>query len=279
MATFLKRRIDRAQTDAADREVRETVEHIIADIAQRGDAAVRELSAKFDRWAPAGFRLSQAEIDKLMRSVPEGTLADIRFAQEQVRPMGRPASGVIGMGIDDKDRIVGMDLVQADASLLVVTANGFGKRTALPEYPPRGRGTGGVVRRTAFGQRPVQMALGGFPVAAETCGEPQTDLGTDLTPAVGPFGRHGQRALVQLRRPPGVAARQGGPAEPGQCLDDLGPQSEFLGRQEALPVQPLRPRVVTGAFGRERRGPGGPEPAPAVADLGEQRGAQWWPTR
>jgi len=85
MATFLKRRIDPAQTDAADREVQKTVENIIADIAKRGDAAVRELSAKFDRWSPPSFRLGQAEIDKLMRSVPEGTLSDIRFAQEQIR--------------------------------------------------------------------------------------------------------------------------------------------------------------------------------------------------
>ena len=85
MATFLKRRIDQERSDAADLEVRLTVERILGDIGTRGDTAVRELSAKFDRWSPPSFRLSQAEIDALMRGIPEGTLADIRFAQEQIR--------------------------------------------------------------------------------------------------------------------------------------------------------------------------------------------------
>jgi DNA gyrase subunit A len=52
---------------------------------------------------------------------------------------------VIGINLDDKDRVVGMGLVQENAALLVVTAHGFGKRTALPEYPAKGRGTGGVI--------------------------------------------------------------------------------------------------------------------------------------
>jgi DNA gyrase subunit A len=69
----------------------------------------------------------------------------IRFRQDQVRPMGRPASGVIGIDVDAKDRVVGMDLVQEGAALLVVTANGVGKRTRVDEYPTKGRATGGVI--------------------------------------------------------------------------------------------------------------------------------------
>ncbi|MCU0492928.1 MAG: DNA gyrase subunit A [Chloroflexaceae bacterium] len=70
----------------------------------------------------------------------------IRFKQEDVRPMGRPASGVIGIGLDANDRAVGMDIVSDEkAELLVVTANGVGKRTALSEYPVKGRATGGVI--------------------------------------------------------------------------------------------------------------------------------------
>src|SRR5262245_7052221 len=69
----------------------------------------------------------------------------IRFRQDQVRPMGRPASGVIGIDVDAKDRVVGMDLVQEGAALLVVTANGVGKRTHVDEYPTKGRATGGVI--------------------------------------------------------------------------------------------------------------------------------------
>ncbi|HEX5689381.1 MAG TPA: DNA gyrase C-terminal beta-propeller domain-containing protein, partial [Roseiflexaceae bacterium] len=68
-----------------------------------------------------------------------------RFHQAEVRPMGRPASGVIGINLDKKDRVVSMDLVQDGAALLVVTSNGVGKRTALDEYPIKGRATGGVI--------------------------------------------------------------------------------------------------------------------------------------
>lgn len=73
---------DRAEDDA---KVRATVESILADIEARGDAAVREYAERFDRYAPASFRLSQDEIDALVAEVSPQDLADIRFAQEQVR--------------------------------------------------------------------------------------------------------------------------------------------------------------------------------------------------
>jgi sulfopropanediol 3-dehydrogenase len=85
MATYLKRRIDQTVTDAIDAKVRETVEGIMSDVKQRGDAAVRELSVKFDKWSPPAFKLSSSDIATIMRKVPEGTLDDIRFAQAQIR--------------------------------------------------------------------------------------------------------------------------------------------------------------------------------------------------
>lgn len=69
----------------------------------------------------------------------------IRFEQNEVRPMGRPATGVNGINLADGDRVVSMELAQQGADLLVVTARGFGKRTALDEYPTKGRATGGVI--------------------------------------------------------------------------------------------------------------------------------------
>jgi len=68
-----------------DSKVRETVEGILADIETRGDAAVREYSAKFDKWSPEAFRLSQAEIDACVASLSPQTLVDIKFAQAQIR--------------------------------------------------------------------------------------------------------------------------------------------------------------------------------------------------
>ena len=85
MAKFIKEGISRSESEAADRSVRQTVEQILADVAARGDAAVRELSQKFDKWSPASFRLSEREIAAIVSKVPEATLADIQFAQEQIR--------------------------------------------------------------------------------------------------------------------------------------------------------------------------------------------------
>ncbi len=73
---------DRAEDDAKTRAV---VEATLKDIETRGDAAVRELSEKFDNYSPASYRLSQPEIDALIASLTERELADIKFAQAQVR--------------------------------------------------------------------------------------------------------------------------------------------------------------------------------------------------
>ena len=89
MAIWLKKGIS-AEEDAANVEkVRRTVEDILADIERRGDAAVRELSQKFDGWNPRDFRLSRAEIEDLVRSLPKQVIDDIRFAQEQIRNFAR----------------------------------------------------------------------------------------------------------------------------------------------------------------------------------------------
>ena len=85
MAAFLKRRIARDITDAIDMKVRQTVESILDDVRKRGDQAVRELSGKFDKWSPPSFKLSAAEIDAILSKIPPGTIADIKFAQAQIR--------------------------------------------------------------------------------------------------------------------------------------------------------------------------------------------------
>jgi DNA gyrase subunit A len=68
-----------------------------------------------------------------------------RFSEDQVRPMGRDTSGVKGMNVTRGDnRVLSMDIVQPDTDLLVVTENGYGKRTPVEDYPIKGRGTMGV---------------------------------------------------------------------------------------------------------------------------------------
>ncbi|HXT07319.1 MAG TPA: histidinol dehydrogenase [Roseiarcus sp.] len=77
-----KSKQERADDDA---KVRAAVEDILADIEARGDAAVRDLSLKFDNYSPPSFRLGEEDIEAAMRAVAKRDLADIRFAQAQVR--------------------------------------------------------------------------------------------------------------------------------------------------------------------------------------------------
>ncbi|PWW01925.1 sulfopropanediol 3-dehydrogenase [Hoeflea marina] len=77
---------DRAKDDA---QVRHTVETALKDIETRGDAALRDMSARFDGYTPESYRLSQEEIDGLITELSERDLEDIRFAQEQVRNFAR----------------------------------------------------------------------------------------------------------------------------------------------------------------------------------------------
>lgn len=85
MIRYLKRGRDVQAKAEDDSKVRVVVEGIIRDITTRGDPAVREYSQKFDNWNPADFRLSQAEIEKAVKSLSGRELADIKYAQTQVR--------------------------------------------------------------------------------------------------------------------------------------------------------------------------------------------------
>lgn len=73
---------EKAQEDA---KVRGVVESTLADVEQRGDAAVRALSEKFDGYSPKSFRLSLSEIEAAMQKVSARDMEDIKFAQDQIR--------------------------------------------------------------------------------------------------------------------------------------------------------------------------------------------------
>ena len=85
MAEWLKHGIDIQTAREADRQVRTVVEDALSDIEMRGDAAVRTMSAKFDRWEPSSFRLDEQEIERCLSRLSRQALDDIRFAQAQVR--------------------------------------------------------------------------------------------------------------------------------------------------------------------------------------------------
>jgi sulfopropanediol 3-dehydrogenase len=85
MRTIIKAAEPAATTAKGLDAVRGTVTGIIADIRERGDAAVREYSEKFDNWSPDSFRLSEEQVDEIVKTVPAQVIQDIRFVQEQVR--------------------------------------------------------------------------------------------------------------------------------------------------------------------------------------------------
>lgn len=85
MAKWLKKSVGKELVKSSDRQVRETVETILSDIEARGDAAVRDLAIKFDKMERDTYRLSAAEIDACYSQLTKRDIADIEFAQTQVR--------------------------------------------------------------------------------------------------------------------------------------------------------------------------------------------------
>jgi len=77
MARYLKRGMDASAIKAADAKVRETVETILAEVEARRDAAVRELSQKFDNWSPPSFKLTAPEIERAISQLGKRDLDDM----------------------------------------------------------------------------------------------------------------------------------------------------------------------------------------------------------
>jgi len=76
----------------------------------------------------------------------------IRFAEADVRPMGRQAYGVKGIGLEKGDAVVAMNVVGSDGTVLTVTQNGYGKRTAIGEYRVQNRGGKGLINIKTTGR-------------------------------------------------------------------------------------------------------------------------------
>lgn len=73
------------EVSANDVKVSQIVAGALKDVEERGDAAVRELSEKFDKWAPESFRLTQEQINEIVSNVPEDVIEDIKFAQKNIK--------------------------------------------------------------------------------------------------------------------------------------------------------------------------------------------------
>jgi sulfopropanediol 3-dehydrogenase len=85
MAKYLKTGKSKTELELEASKVYETVRKMIDEITQDGDRAVRSFSEKLDKWSPVSFRLSEDQIVETVKSVPESTIEDIKFAQVQIR--------------------------------------------------------------------------------------------------------------------------------------------------------------------------------------------------
>jgi sulfopropanediol 3-dehydrogenase len=258
MAEFLKRRIDQAQSDAADLEVKQTVERIIADIGKRGDSAVRELSAQFDRWSPASFRLSESEIGALMRSVPEATLADIRFAQQQIRTFAQHQKATlrdleveVRPGVKLGHRNIPVESVGcyvpggrypmvASAHMSVVTAKVAGVKRIIASTPPNaGVPNAETVAAMALGGADEIYVLGGVQAVCAMALGTETIQAVDML--VGPGNAYVAEAKRQLFGRVGIDLLAG-PTEILVIADDSADAEmvavDLLGQAEHGPTSP-----------------------------------------
>ena len=91
-----------------------------------------------------GAVLCSAEDDLLLVSA-KGQSIRFSATDEALRPMGRATSGVQGMRFKEDDRLLSLNVVETDKYLLVATAGGYAKRTAIDEYTAQGRGGKGIL--------------------------------------------------------------------------------------------------------------------------------------
>ena len=181
MAEWLKRAVTGEARALADRKVREVVEATLADIENRGDAAVRDLSITFDGWDREDYRLSQAEIEACIDSLSPQDVKDIEFAQRQVRNFAQiqrdsmkdvEAETLPGVVLGHRHIPVdaagcyvpgGKYPLLASAHMSVITAKVAGVKRVITCAPPfEGKPARAIVAAQAMAGADAIYALGGI---------------------------------------------------------------------------------------------------------------------
>ncbi|MDP6705865.1 MAG: histidinol dehydrogenase [Alphaproteobacteria bacterium] len=258
MAEYLKESIDAEARDEADAQVKETVESILADVRARGDAAVRELSERFDKWSPESFRLSQEEIDALIAEVGQETVDDIKFAQAQIRNFAQAQMGGLrdvevetlpGVVLGHKNIPVnavgcyvpgGRYPMVASAHMSIVTARVAGVNRIIAATPPNeGRPHPATIAAMALGGADEIYCLGGVQaVAAMAQGTGSID---PVDMLVGPGNAYVAEAKRQLFGRVGIDLLAG-PTEILVVADESADAemvaADLLGQAEHGPTSP-----------------------------------------
>src|SRR5246127_539078 len=258
MAEYLKRGIDATAVKAADAKVRETVEVILADVEARGDAAVRELSQKFDNWAPTNFKLTEQEIERAIGEMPKRDLDDIRFAQAQVRNFAQKQKDTLKdlevetlPGVVLGHRHIPVNSIGcyvpgcrypmvASAPMSIVTARVAGVKRIIACAPPyKGGPHPAIVAAMHFGGADEIYVLGGVQAVAAMALGTETIAPVDMI--VGPGNAYVAEAKRQLFGRVGIDLLAG-PAETLIIADDSVDgeicATDLLGQAEHGPGSP-----------------------------------------
>ncbi|WP_428487354.1 histidinol dehydrogenase [Rhodopila sp.] len=258
MIRTLKQGATEAEKNQADRRVRQTVEAILEDIGARGDAAVRELSARFDKWQPASFRLTPDEIQSLIDSLPTQVIDDIKFAQAQIRRFAQAQKEALrdievetlpGIRLGHKNIPVasvgcyvpgGRYPMVASAHMSVLTAKVAGvKRIAACTPPLNGVPPAATVAAMALGGADEIYLLGGIQAIGAM------GLGTETIAAVDMLVGPGNAFVAEAKRQ--LFGRVGidllaGPTETLIIADDSADvemcATDLLGQAEHGPTSP-----------------------------------------
>src|SRR2546423_3895072 len=214
VARYLKREMDASAIKAADAKVRETVERILAEVEARRDAAVRELSQRFDNWSPPSFKLTANEVERAISRVAKRDLNDIKFAQAQVRNFAQKQKETLrDLEVETLPGVVlghrhipvnsigcyvpgGRYPMVASAHMSIVTARVAGVKRIIACAPPfKGGPHPAIVAAMHFGGADEIYVLGGVQAVAMMA------LGTGSVSAVGMVGGPGNAYVAGAKRP------------------------------------------------------------------------------
>jgi sulfopropanediol 3-dehydrogenase len=258
MPRWLKRGMDASAIKAADAKVRETVEAILADIEARGDAAVRELSKKFDNWSPENFRLSPQDIERAIAQVSKRDLEDIKFAQAQVRNFAqKQRDSMLDIEVETLPGVVlghrhipvnsigcyvpgGRYPMVASAHMSIVTAKVAGVKRIIACAPPyQGGPHPAIVAAQHFGGADDIYVLGGVQAVAAMALGTGTIQAVDMI--VGPGNAYVAEAKRQLFGRVGIDLLAG-PTETliiaDETVDAEMCATDLLGQAEHGPTSP-----------------------------------------
>jgi sulfopropanediol 3-dehydrogenase len=250
--------MDAGAIKAADANVRETVESILAQVEERKDDAIRELSEKFDKWSPKDFHLSPSEVERAIAQVPKRDIEDIKFAQAQVRNFAQKQRGtMLDLEVETLPGVVlghrhipvnsigcyvpgGRYPMVASAHMSIVTAKVAGVKRIIACAPPfKGGPHPAIVAAMHFGGADDIYVLGGVQAVAAMALGTESIKPVDMI--VGPGNAYVAEAKRQLFGRVGIDLLAG-PTETLIIADDTVDgeicATDLLGQAEHGPTSP-----------------------------------------